>query len=189
MKRLIRKAISINWDDFFYNLLNEEYSTYIDMVDQIKNENQDCLYSGEVFRVVFFEEEDVKKSIKRFQDVIIVDNEFTDELFNLVIRDLVKVRDYEQSCSKSLRGVDFYRTTSYHQTDFSITIKFNTSSALDVGLLINKYKDDVSDYTYKQYAGEYKSEEEVLSIVDSNFEVVQADAIYEEVYNIAKDKM
>lgn len=180
MKRLMRKA-EVDYNNFISELLNSNEYTPGE-VDEIISSNPDCTFSGEVYRVIFFEERDIHESANKFQDLI--NSGQSDELFQAVVNDLIRYKGMYQSFSKSTRGVNLYRGVSSEATDFPVTIKMNVSNGLDIKALVDKYESNLDDFTVRQYRGEYQSEEEVIAKLEDGYEIVEADAIDAEIYHI-----
>ncbi|MNC18311.1 hypothetical protein D3C75_662080 [compost metagenome] len=175
MKRLIRKA-EINMSDFFVNLLYDNNYTQ-SQIEEIINSNSDCLYSGEAFRVFYF---DAQTNIVQARDNYLKENNLSsmrgnapDVMWGVIDKLIVPNGEY-QSFAQTMSGINSVKhQMAYDQGDFSITIKFNVSNGLSIEKLYSKYEDGLSDYAKKAFE-DFGDQQEIMAKFDSdNFEPVE----------------
>lgn len=175
MKRLIRKA-DIDYSRFLSNLLYDNFYNQGE-IDTIINTNNDCLYSGEAYRVFYF---DSKNDIVRARDQYMSENNITEMRGNApevvwgVVDKLIIPNGEYQSFAKTISGINSVKHhMSYDVGDFSITIKFNVTNALDIEKLYYKREDTLNSYAKKAFEDFYDQEEIMAKFDSNNFNIVE----------------
>lgn len=178
LTRLIKKA-NIDYDDFLYNLLSlNEYSN--EEVEQIINDNPDCLYNGIAYRIFFFDEYTVKELGTQLVESV---NNDIDELTELVIKNLIDANGLYHSFSKSLKGIEVVEKDVFIPDTLKVVIKMNVENGLDIEKLFNKHKNELSKDVLNNYS-KFKSEEEVLAKLTNNYDIIENDDIYYCLYEL-----
>lgn len=149
MKRLIKKVASLDTpNDFLFAWTTDHYSVQPNDIEKMVSENQDCIYSGEVYR---------------FVELFNVDYEgkSDEELINESMSKIKEMYKYS-SFSTSARAIEYFITTD--DRDFGVIIKSNISG-LDIKQLTNKYKDELTSNAIFEYAN---TEDEIISLDSVN---------------------
>lgn len=165
MKRLVKKS-SMDYNIFFKTLILDNIYSQDDIM-QVINENKDCLYDGNAFRIFFFHTNEVKNAKEKYLKESGLER--VDDIFDTlwgVLDNLIKVNGEYQSFSKTKEGIS---EVDNHQRDgheFGITISVNVINALDIKKLYDKYEDGL-DNEAKDGFSYFKNQDEVLAKLDT----------------------
>jgi len=174
LKRLIRKA-EIDYNQFLDNLLNSTRFSNSE-VDSVISNNPNCVFSGEVYRALYFDEVDMEYALKQSEKI--ADTKDAKTLTGYVISELISIDNSYQSFSKNMDGIEFFHKSELsHNSSSRVIIKINATNGLDVNLLVNKYKDKVD---YAEFS-EFSSENEVLVKFNDIYEIIDDSEIYEKI--------
>lgn len=184
MKRLIKKA-EVNYIKFLEAILYDKSYYDEESIESVIRENPECVYNGTAYRVLFFDQETVKKARNEFlgeeYDLESINYE---ELANFIGHKLINVNGFYQSFAKSLKGLNFAKSTLY-EDGIPLSIQCDVSG-LDLEKLCSKLKDSgLEANVLSSFFGEYKAEEEVLvKFSDNNFKVHDAKGFVDSILNL-----
>lgn len=185
MKRLIRKA-SIDYTEFLEDILYDKSYYNEENIENVINENTDCIYTGNAYRVFFFDPQQVQSIRDEYlnENNIDINNTNKEELASYIANALIRVDGTYQSFTKSLEGLQYAADTLYEEgIQLSIECKI---SGLDLEKLCTKLKDNGFEArVLDSYFDEYKAEEEVLVKFDnSNFKVHNYEDLVNSIINL-----
>lgn len=175
MKRLIKKA-EIDLSKFLISHLQYNDSTQ-SQIQEIINENPDCLYNGTGYRAFLFDEEEIIEALSSFLEEINeteVDFNSLPYYVNNTMDKLIRVDGLYQSFSRSFKAAD---TTIHYLNEnryIEVIIGCDIKDGLDIDKLFNKYKSGLSSEAL-EVCDFFKFQEEVVAkFEDTEFFVPEA---------------
>lgn len=175
MKRLIKKA-EINLSKFLISHLQHNNSTQ-SQIQEVINENSDCLYSGTGYRAFLFDEEEIIEALSEFLEEINeteVDFNSLPYYVNNTMDKLIRVDGTYQSFSRSFKAADTTIQYLNENKHIAIIIGCNIKDGLDIDKLSNKYKSSLSPEALEVCDFFTFQEEVVAKFDDTEFFVPEA---------------
>lgn len=137
-------------------------------LNEIINENPDCLYNGDVYRKIDLSASQILNDMG--EDVSIKN------LINC-IKKHIQTGQY-QSATKSIDSATGFTPDSDVESPISITIRFKAENGIDIQELAKKYyellKDDENESLINKLKTilEYEKEQEIYTLIPDNYDIV-----------------
>ena len=137
-------------------------------LNEIINENPDCLYNGDVYRKIDLNASQILNDMG--EDVSIKN------LINC-IKKYIQTGQY-QSATKSINSATGFNPDSDVEFPISVTIRFKAKNGIDIQELAKKYyellKDDENESLINKLKTilEYEKEQEIYTLIPDNYDIV-----------------
>ncbi|MBO5095626.1 MAG: hypothetical protein J6B98_02005 [Bacilli bacterium] len=184
-KRRLKKILSNNITTFFKSieaeLSNSElvksifrlveinsHNSIRKNLNEIINENPDCLYNGDVYRKIDL---NVSQILNDMGEDVSIKN-----LINC-IKKYIQTGQY-QSATKSIDSATGFAPDSDVESPISVTIRFKAENGVDIQELAKKYyellKDDENESLINKLKVilEYEKEQEIYTLIPDNYDIV-----------------
>ena len=184
-KRRLKKILSNNITTFFKSIEAElsnselvksifrlvEINSHNNIrknLNEIINENPDCLYNGDVYRKIDL---NVSQILNDMGEDVSIKN-----LINC-IKKYIQTGQY-QSATKSIDSATGFNPDSDVESPISVTIRFKAENGIDIQELAKKYyellKDDENESLINKLKTilEYEKEQEIYTLIPDNYDIV-----------------
>lgn len=184
-KRRLKKILSNNITTFFKSIEAElsdselvksifrlveinSHNSIRKNLNEIINENPDCLYNGDVYRKIDL---NVSQILNDMGEDVSIKN-----LINC-IKKYIQTGQY-QSATKSIDSATGFNPDSDVESPISVTIRFKAENGIDIQELAKKYyellKDDENESLINKLKTilEYEKEQEIYTLIPDNYDIV-----------------
>ena len=178
MKRLKKKANNDLNYEIELALVNLVFtnggSSLIDMYNEIDN---DCIYNGEVYRILYLNDRELIENIKTQKDEMGIYVKCKDLIH--AIQEKIETGDW-QSTTKSYDNINSLGIDITVSNPISVVIKFNCKNGIDLNKLSQKclsdFKKNNASEVYTKELNELvnitNQQQEVYAKIPSNYEIV-----------------
>ena len=178
MKRLKKKAnndLNYEMELALVNLVfTNDGSSLIDMYNEIDN---DCIYNGEVYRILYLNDRELIENIKTQKDEMGIYVKRKDLIY--AIQEKIETGDW-QSTTKSYDNINSLGIDIMVSNPISVVIKFNCKNGIDLNKLsrkcLNDFKKNNASEVYIKELNELvditKQQEEVYAKIPNDYEIV-----------------
>ena len=178
MKRLQKKAnndLNYEMELALVNLVfTNDGSSLIDMYNEIDN---DCIYNGEVYRILYLNDRELIENIKTQKDEMGIYLKCKDLI--CAIQEKIETGDW-QSTTKSYDNINSLGIDITVSNPISVVIKFNCKNGIDLNKLsqkcLNDLKKNNASEVYIRELNELvditNQQQEVYARIPNNYEIV-----------------
>ena len=178
MKRLKKKAnndLNYEMELALVNLVfTNDGSSLIDMYNEIDN---DCIYNGEVYRILYLNDRELIENIKTQKDEMGIYVKCKDLIH--AIQEKIETGDW-QSTTKSYEGIDSIGLEITVDNPISVVIGFDCKNGIDLNKLsqkcLNDFKKNNASEVYIRELNELvditNQQKEVYAKIPSDYEIV-----------------
>ena len=178
MKRLKKKAnndLNYEMELALVNLVfTNDGSELIDMYNEIDN---DCIYNGEVYRILYLNDRELIENIKIQKDEMGIYVKCKDLI--CAIQEKIETGDW-QSTTKSYDNINSLGIDITVSNPISVVIKFNCKNGIDLNKLsqkcLNDFKKNNASEVYIKELNELvnitNQQQEVYAKIPSNYEII-----------------
>ena len=183
MKRLKKKAnndLNYEMELALVNLVfTNDGSSLIDMYNEI---DQDCIYNGEVYRILYLNDRELIENIKIQKDEMGIYVKCKDLI--CAIQEKIETGNW-QSTTKSYDNINSLGIDITVSNPISVVIKFNCKNGIDLNKLsqkcLNDFKKNNASEVYIKELNELvditNQQQEIYAKIPSNYEIISISGV------------